>query len=77
MTQDELWQSKYNEVIAFMEKNKRNPSKYDAEERGAYVNWLRHNKKMMKVRLMKPDREVLFKRLLELNEQNKRKKQYE
>ena len=68
---------KYNEVIAFMEKNKRNPSRYDAEERGTYVNWLRHNKKLINAGLMKPEREMLFRRLLELYEQNKRKNQYE
>ncbi len=32
MTQDELWISKYNEVMDFMEKNHRNPSKHRLEE---------------------------------------------
>lgn len=36
MTQDEKWVTKYNEVVTFIERNKRNPSKYDAEERGGY-----------------------------------------
>ena len=26
MTQDEKWKAKYNEVVAFIETNKRNPS---------------------------------------------------
>ena len=30
MTQEELWQNKYQEVIAFVETSIRNPSKYDA-----------------------------------------------
>ena len=34
MTQDEKWIVRYNEVMKFIENNKRNPSKYDAEERG-------------------------------------------
>lgn len=34
MTQDELWMNKYQEVVAFIERNKRNPSRYDDEERG-------------------------------------------
>ena len=34
MTQDEKWIARYNEVVTFIETNKRNPSKYDAEERG-------------------------------------------
>ena len=77
MTQDELWQAKYEELMAFVKANKRNPSKYDAKERGAYLNWFRHNRKLMKVGLMKPEREVLFKKLLELYGQNRRKNQYE
>ena len=36
MTQDEAWMMKYQEVVAFIESNKRNPSKYDDEERGRY-----------------------------------------
>ena len=46
MTQDELWQNKYQEVVAFIETNKRNPSKHDDEERGRYVNWMKHNRKV-------------------------------
>ena len=34
MTQEELWQMKYQEVVAFIKKNKRNPSKHSDEERG-------------------------------------------
>lgn len=33
MSQDELWLNKYQEIVAFIEKNKRNPSKYNDEER--------------------------------------------
>lgn len=33
MTQDEKWQTRYEEVVAFIETNHRNPSKYVAEER--------------------------------------------
>ena len=28
MTQDEKWQAKYDEVVAFIKNNHRNPSKY-------------------------------------------------
>lgn len=38
MKQDEAWMVKYNEIVAFIERERRNPSKYDAEERGLYVN---------------------------------------
>ena len=43
MSQDELWFNKYQEIVAFIEKNKRNPSKYNDEERGKYLNWFKHN----------------------------------
>lgn len=33
MTQDERWQKRYEEVVGFIEVNKRNPSKYVAEEK--------------------------------------------
>ena len=38
MTQDDKWQARYAEVKAFIEKNHRNPSKHDEEERGKYLN---------------------------------------
>ena len=38
MTQDQIWMRKYEEVVAFIEKNKRNPSKYDPEERGTRLD---------------------------------------
>lgn len=34
MTQDERWMERYSEVVSFIETNKRNPSRYDDEERG-------------------------------------------
>ena len=76
MTQDEIWQRKYDEVVAFIETNKRNPSKYDPEERGLYLNWLRHNRKLYNAGELKENRVEPFKKLLELTEQYKRKNQY-
>ena len=77
MTQDELWLKKYDEVVSFIETNKRNPSRYVAEERGRYCNWLKHNKKVFAAGEMKEDRVVKFKALIELCEQYRRKNQYE
>ncbi len=34
MTQDEKWQAQYDEMVFFINKNHRNPSKYINEERG-------------------------------------------
>lgn len=76
MTQDEKWIAKYNEVKAFIEKNHRNPSKYDDTERGLYCNWIRHNKKLYNAGELKEDRIEMFKELLELSEKNKRVNQW-
>lgn len=77
MTQDEAWMRKYEEVVAFILREKRNPSRYDAEERGMYVNWLRHNRKLYNAGEMKGERVALFEELLNLSEQYKRKNQWE
>ena len=77
MTQDERWMAKYNEVKDFIETNHRNPSKYEAEERGKYCNWLRHNKKLYNLGVLKPGRAEYFKKLLKLIERYKHVNQYE
>ena len=56
MTQDERWLEKYNEVVTFIETNKRNPSKHSDEERGRYLNWMQHNRKLLKAGKMAPER---------------------
>lgn len=65
MTQDETWLAKYKEVVAFIETNKRNPSRYVAEERGRYLNWLKHNRKLYYSGEMKSERIEKFNELLE------------
>ena len=77
MTQDERWLSKYNEVKTFIETNKRNPSKFIPEERGQYLNWIKHNRKLFAAGELKLDRMEKFKELLALMEENKRKNQYQ
>ena len=77
MTQEERWQTRYNEVVKFIETNKRNPSKYDAEERGEYYTWLKHNRKQMNAGTLKPERVEKLKELLALSEQYKHKNQYQ
>ena len=77
MTQDERWLTRYNEVKEFIETNKRNPSKHDAEERGKFLNWLKHNRKLYAAGEMKSERIEPFKKLLELCEQYRHKNQYE
>lgn len=77
MTQNEAWIKKYNEVVAFIETNKRNPSKHSDEERGRYLNWLKHNRKLYAAGEMKPERVDKFKELLALCEKYKHKNQYQ
>lgn len=77
MTQDERWLEKYREVKDFIEKKQRNPSKHDDKERGRYLNWLKHNRKLYAAGVLKEDRIEKFKALIELSEKYKRKNQYE
>ena len=75
MTQDEKWLIRYNEVMAFIENNKRNPSKHRIEEHDM-LNWVKANRKVMNAGKMKPSRVEAFKRLLVLMEECKRVNQY-
>ena len=76
MTQDQLWKNKYQELVAFIATNKRNPSKHDPEERFKYYNWLKHNRQLMNQGEMKTERVELFEKLLALCEEYKRVNQY-
>lgn len=62
--------------MEFMEKNKRNPSRYDANERGLHCNWIKHNKKLLNSGEMKQERVVLFNACLSMMEVNKKVNQY-
>ena len=77
MTQDEKWIVRYNEVVTFIEANKRNPSRYDPMERGLYFNWLHHPRKQLNAGTLKSERVEKFRKLLEMTEQYRRKNQYE
>lgn len=76
MTQDEKWLAKYNEVRSFIETYKRNPSRYNPEERYKYYNWIKHNKKLLKNGEIKQERVELFNELLAVMEEYKRVKQW-
>ena len=76
MTQDEKWIARYNEVVKFIETNKRNPSKHRIEEHD-YLNWLKANRKALNVGRMKEERVEAFERLMEMMGECKRKNQYE
>ena len=75
MTQNERWLAKYNEIMAFLAENHRRPSKYNLEERNNW-NWWRHTQKQMNAGLLKPERVVLFKKVLVEGEKYRRVNQY-
>lgn len=76
MTQEERWLKRYDEVVGFIEANKRNPSRYRIEEHDM-LNWLKANRKALNAGNMKQDRVEKFGKLLEMKEQYKRKNQYQ
>jgi hypothetical protein len=76
MTQDERWQNKYEEVVDFVESNRRNPSRHRIEEHDM-LNWCKANRKALNAGKMKPERVEKFRKLLEMTEQYRRKNQYE
>ena len=75
MDQETRWLTRYNEVKVFIEREHRNPSKFIPEERGLR-NWVRHQQKLVNKGELKPERIEVFKKLLVLMEQYKRKNQY-
>lgn len=76
MTQDERWMARYNEVKIFIETNHRNPSKYYPEEK-LMVHFLKRGRKLMNTGELAEPRLGMFKELLTLCEQYRRKNQYE
>lgn len=76
MSQEERWMARYEEVMAFIESNHRNPSKYRIEEHDM-LNWVKANRKALNAGKMKPERVEKFRKLLELTERYRRRNQYE
>ena len=70
MTQEERWNARYKEVKNFIETNKRNPSKYVAEER-LMVHFLKRGRKMLNARELAEPRFSQFLELLELSNRYK------
>lgn len=76
MTQDERWLARYNEVMEFMVKEHRKPSKYYLEEKLMF-HFIHHNKKLYNAGALKPERAEKFAKLLEITEQYKHVNQYQ
>ena len=75
MTQEEKWLLKYNEVVAFIETNQRNPSKHRIEEHDM-LNWVKQQRKLKNKGELKAERAEMLEKLLDLWEEYKRVNQY-
>ena len=75
MDQETRWLNRYNEVMAFMVKEHRKPSKYYPEEKLMF-HFIHHNKKLYNAGALKPERVEMFDKLLALCEEFKRINQY-
>ena len=75
MTQDERWIARYNKVMEFMVKNHRNPSRHRIEEH-LMLNWVKHNRKLLKAGKMAPERVEMMGKLVDLWEERKRVNQW-
>jgi len=75
MTQDEKWMKNYHAVMAYMETNKRNLSKYDITVRSMY-NWVKHQRKVINAGKMQGKRLDLFNEILDLSEEYRKVNQY-
>lgn len=75
MTQDERWNIRCQEVSAFVEANKRNPSKYVDSERGLR-NWVKQQRKLMNAGALEGQRLEMFNELLALGERYRRVNQW-
>ena len=76
MKQEDRWNTRYKEVLDFIESNHRNPSKHRIEEHD-YLNWLKANRKALNAGKMKPERMEKFKELLEVGERYRHVNQYQ
>ena len=55
MTQDERWNKRYQDVMDFMEKNHRNPSRHRLEEHDM-LNWVKQQRKLKNKGALKAER---------------------
>jgi hypothetical protein len=75
MTQDELWEVNYQEMLDFMTAQKKRPSKHHLEER-QMLNWLKYQKKRLAQGKLKPERIEKLQHLFNIANQFLRKNQY-
>ena len=67
--------AKYNEVVAFIQINHRNPSRHRIEEHDM-LNWVKQQRKLKNKGELKAERAEMLDRLLSLWEESKRVNQW-
>ena len=75
MTQEKRWMANWTAVMDFITANRRNPSKHRIEEH-LMLNWVKHNRKLLKAGKMAPERVEMMGKLVDLWEENKHINQY-
>lgn len=75
MKQDDKWSAHYQEVMEFMDRKRRRPSKNFPEDRNM-LNWIKYNKKRMSSGKMEEERRQLFEELLKKADDFRRLNQY-
>ena len=65
MTQDERWIKQYDDVMEFLAKNHRNPSRHRLEEHDM-LNWVKQQRKLKNKGDLRTERAEMLGRLLSL-----------
>lgn len=76
MNQDERWLTRYKEVIEFMKREHRTPSKHRIEEHNM-LSWIKQQRKLIKASTFKSERLKMFEKLQALMEEYKRVNQWQ
>lgn len=75
MTREETWQAHWTQIMRFMDRNHRNPSRHIIKEM-KMINWLKANRKARNAGKMKPERVEKFKKLTDRMALLRRRNQY-
>lgn len=75
MKQEDKWAQHYDEIMAFMERYHKRPSKHRPEER-KMLHWIKYNKKLISKNKLSEERIKKFDTLLAMGKEVQRLNQY-
>lgn len=75
MKQEDKWNQHYDEIIAFMKRHHRRPSKHRLEEHDM-LNWIKYNKRLISRNKLSEERTEKFNALLAMSKEVQRVNQY-